>query len=142
MSAILVALAFLADAPASDRCVVTLRDLDAGEHVTLDAVRHVPCRGNNIPKEHVSFDRSTRSAIVPRSIPVGTYLGQLWPHKTPILPKGSRMTLRAMSGPAIVEREVVTLQPGRSGERIFVRDDNGNVFAASLHMDESAGREP
>lgn len=48
------------------------------------------------------------------------------------LAAGTTLTLRSVTGPVTIERAVTTLQPGRSGRRVFVRDGAGQVFAAPL----------
>jgi len=58
----------------------------------------------------------------------------------PALPRGSELTLRSVAGPVAIERPVTTLQPGRSGRSVFVRDGQGQVFAAPLAIGDDLYR--
>ena len=51
---------------------------------------------------------------------------------------GDRLTLISAVGPVRVERQVVALQAGRAGGRVFVRDAEGQVVAAPLAVAASA----
>lgn len=138
MFALLAPLALSAVATGAGQCVATIRDVAAGEHLTVADLEAVACRDGSPSKVHIGFSAATRSAVAARPLPRGTYLGRLSAASAAILPKGSRVTLRAISGPAIIEREVVTLQAARSGQRVFVRDAKGQVFAVPLVMTEGA----
>lgn len=49
------------------------------------------------------------------------------------------MHFRTSEGPVSIEREVVTLQPGRPGGRVFARTRDDQVMAARLdHVEEGA----
>ena len=117
-------------------CVATARDIAAGEHISAASLMPVDCSTQTRRMRGVHFDRVSGSLTAREALPAGTYLGRLWASAAPLLPKGARVVLRATSGPAIVEREVTTLQPSRSGRRVFVRDADGNVFAAVLATNE------
>ncbi|WP_447726069.1 hypothetical protein [Sphingomonas koreensis] len=116
---------------AAAECAAAARDVAAGEHLSADMLEPVVCDEGRVT-HRLRFDRVTRSMVAEEGLPAGTYLGKLHAPAPPMLPKGARVTLRAISGPMIVEREVVTLQPARSGQRVFVRDEGGNVFAVAL----------
>lgn len=45
---------------------------------------------------------------------------------------GQALRVSVRAGAVIVEREVVALQSARAGQRVFVRDVRGGVFAAQL----------
>ncbi|MBX9813655.1 MAG: hypothetical protein K2X76_03035, partial [Sphingomonas sp.] len=62
----------------------------------------------------------------------GDYLGALAPLPARAIKRGAPLTLRAMAGPIVIEREVRAVQPARAGGRVFVRDADGHVFAAPL----------
>lgn len=132
MLAVFVVLATSMGADAGAGCVATTRDVEAGEQVSADMLGPVACDIAAPEPRGVRFDRMSRSIVADQALPAGTYLGRLRAPATPMLPKGSKVTLRAISGPAIVERQVTTLQPARSGQRVFVRDEGGNVFAVAV----------
>lgn len=119
-------------------CVATARDIAAGEHISADMLEPVDCRAKGLQPRRLRFDPMTRSAKTDAALPAGTYLGRLLVSDQYMLPKGTRVTLRAASGPAFVERQVTTLQSARSGQRVFVRDDSGNVFAVELVVSDGA----
>jgi flagella basal body P-ring formation protein FlgA len=54
--------------------------------------------------------------------------------------KGDKLTMVSTSGPVRVTREVVALQAGRAGGRLFVRDNEGNVTSAPLAAQEGGGQ--
>ena len=139
MLVMIAVLAMSAGALPGPACAATLRDIAVGEPIAVDAIAPVDCRTDRQPTRRLRFDRQTGSVMAGEALPAGTYLGRLLVSDAPTLPKGARLALRATSGPAIVERQVTTLQSARSGQRVFVRDDNGNVFAAALVIAE-AGR--
>jgi hypothetical protein len=138
MLAMIAVLAMSADARREPACAATVRDVAAGEALVADAIGRVDCRAGRSPARRLRFDRQTRTVIAGEALPAGTYLGRLLLSAAPVLPKGTRMTLRATSGPAIVERQVTTLQSARSGQGVFVRDGNGNVFAATFVAPDAA----
>jgi flagella basal body P-ring formation protein FlgA len=119
-------------------CVAAARDIAAGEQISADLLVPVDCRAQSRGMRWARFDRMSGSLTAREALPAGTYLGRLSTAAAPLLPKGARVTLRASSGPAIVEREVTTLQPARAGQRVFVRDAEGNVFAAALAVSNTA----
>lgn len=58
--------------------------------------------------------------------------------RAPTIAAGTPLTLRSVAGPVAIERPVTTLQPGRAGRSVFVRDGQGQVFAAPLAMEGGA----
>lgn len=131
----LVILAMSGGALSETACVATAREVRADEPIAADAIEPVNCRADQRPAR-LRFDHQSRSVTAGETLPAGTYLGRLLVSKERAVPKGAKVTLRAMSGPAIVERQVTTLQPARSGQRVFVRDEAGNVFAVPLQISD------
>ncbi|MCW4463788.1 hypothetical protein OK349_18950 [Sphingomonas sp. BT-65] len=125
------------DAPRA-ACVATVRDIAAGEQISAELLVPVDCRKQPRGTRWARFDRMSGSLTAREALPAGAYLGRLPAAAAPLLPKGARVTLRASAGPAIVEREVTTLQPARAGQRVFVRDADGNVFAAAIAVPNAA----
>jgi len=126
----LVPLIILAASDAAG-CFEAARALPAGAVVTVENAVPVPCDGNRTAAI-LRYDRSARAALLVAGLPAGGYLGRLANLPSGTVAKGDRLTLRSAAGPIVVEREVTALQAGRSGERIFVRDAGGAVFAAAL----------
>ena len=60
----------------------------------------------------------------------------------PVIAKGDRLTLVSQVGPITIERPVTALQGARPHDRrIFVRTDDGDVFAAPIRIDGDAPNE-
>jgi flagella basal body P-ring formation protein FlgA len=135
MLALLAFTALSANVAEAGPCVATQRAVAAGAHLTAADLQTVPCRDGVLVAE-IAYSAETRSAVARQMLPAGTYLGRLYADSSVILPKGSRVVLRAVAGPAVIEREVVTLQPARSGQRVFVRDADGRIFAVPLIVSE------
>ena len=56
--------------------------------------------------------------------------------------RGDRLTLVSHVGPITIERPVTALQGARpQDQRIFVRTDDGEVFAATIDVRESASND-
>ncbi len=70
--------------------------------------------------------------VAAEAIAAGTYLGRVAPLRRASVVKGAELVLRSSAGPVVIERRVTAMQPGRAGGRIFVRDADGQVFAAPL----------
>ncbi len=112
------------------RCWTTLRAVAAGEAVTQRDVTGSPC----VEGSPAVAMRTTRdgTAVLTTAQPVGTALGRFLPAPATRIAPGTALTLRSVHGPVAIELPVTTMQPGRSGRRVFVRDGQGRVFAAPL----------
>lgn len=80
----------------------------------------------------LAFDARAGLVRAAGDLPAGAYLGRLALGPRPAVVRGARLTLVAAVGPVRIEREVIALQDGRSDRRLFVRDGDGQVFAARL----------
>lgn len=112
-------------------CFEAARMLSAGAPIKAEDVVAVACDSRRAAVA-LRYDRSARAALPDAAVPAGGYLGRLSVLPSGGVAKGERLTLRSSAGPVVIEREVTALQSGRSGERIFVQDANGAVFAAAL----------
>ncbi len=119
-------------------CFAASSDLSAKEHITSRNTEQVACIDQK-PSEALAYDRELQVPLAKAFIPAGTYLGSLRPAARRTLPKGQRMTLRFSSGPIIVEREVVTLQPGLPDQKVFAVAEDGEVMAARLAPNDMEG---
>jgi len=115
-------------------CWRSLRPMTAGTTITLNDVASTPCdTGNLLKVDHAPGSRLPRlSGVVPADAPLGRFVPVPVGHVAP----GTSLTLRSVRGPVAIERPVTTLQPGRSGRSVFVRDGAGQVFAAPLALVE------
>ncbi|MCX8475453.1 MAG: flagella basal body P-ring formation protein FlgA [Sphingomonas sp.] len=120
-------------------CFEAVRTLSAGAPIRAEDVMAVACDGKR-DAVAVRYDRSARAALPVAAVPTGGYLGRISVLPSGAVVKGERLTLRSSAGPVVIEREVTALQSGRSGERIFVQDANGAVFAAALLLSPGAAQ--
>lgn len=115
-------------------CWASVRAMQAGEAVTVRDAVPSPCGSTTAVA--VFRPGGNTMPIVRDGIPAGASLGRLLPMPADRVMAGAALTLRSVSGPVTIERAVTTLQPGRSGRRVFVRDSEGQVFAAPLALVE------
>lgn len=115
-------------------CWTSIRAMQAGEAVTVRDAVPSPCGGATSAAD-IRYGGNAMPIIRYR-IPAGASLGRLLPVPADRVTAGAALTLRSVLGPVTIERAVTTLQPGRSGRRVFVRDGDGQVFAATLALVE------
>lgn len=125
----------IASGGASAPCLATRRALAAGEPVAAPDVAVAPCPDQ--PTRAVRYDRRARTSVATRSLPAGSALGRVAVTPDRVIASGTPLTLRSVTGPVTVERAVLTLQTGRSGERVFVRDTSGAVFSVPLQLEDT-----
>jgi hypothetical protein len=128
----------LAAAPARRGCGELVRDLPAGSALADADILAVPCAAAAAPSP-LRFDRTHRVVRADRDLAAGTYLGRVSQAPASAVEAGDKLSLVAMAGPVRVARDVVALQPGRAGGRVFVRDSEGNVTSAPLAL-ETGGK--
>jgi hypothetical protein len=116
-------------------CLAASVDVQPHEPITLSNTLEVACGAGPVPKV-LGYDAETRSTFARAFIPAGTVLGAPRLHEVQNVPEGQAMTLRFVSGPVVIEREVVTLQPGMPGDRVFAVTGDGKVVTAPLAQDE------
>lgn len=118
-------------AVADRECLVLAHPVARGMPLAMDDVRPSACETGKA-RAPIRFDRSGSLARAADDLPDGAYLGRLLLPLERGVDRGDRLTLRSVVGPVRVEREVVALQPGRPGRRVFVRDQDGETLAAPL----------
>ncbi|WP_280279766.1 hypothetical protein [Sphingomonas sp. CBMAI 2297] len=125
--------AAFAAAPARSHggCFAAAAAIPAGAAVTAGDVIATACR--DARPAALRYDRGGL-AVARAALPAGAYLGRLAALPRDAIGKGTPLTLRSAAGPVTVERAVTTMQSGRSGGRLFVRDAQGKVFAAPLAL--------
>lgn len=124
--------------PAPAGCVELARPLAAGVVLADRDIVAVSCDGKTAAAG-LRFDRREGVVRVDRDLPAGTYLGRVSPSPAVAVDKGDKLTLISTAGPVRITREVVALQVGRPGGKIFVRDAEGNVTSVPLAVDEGGG---
>jgi hypothetical protein len=112
-------------------CAASSRDIPAGGYVDSTALAGVPCRDGR-DGTWLSYDDDAGAFRAIRAIPRGTYLGRLAGTGAPPAVSGEPLIYQSREGPVTIEREVVALQTGRAGRRLFVRTPDGTVLEATL----------
>lgn len=112
-------------------CYMTRRAVQQGETISAEDLVETPCDGG-IDRAKLLYNRKMQAPYAGADLPAFSYVGSLRvPLVDPVEP-GTALTLRTVSGPVTIERTAVALQHGRRGGRIFVRTDDGAVFASRL----------
>jgi hypothetical protein len=116
-------------APPARRCYETAAPVAANQSLDRDRVRPVACRTE--PGARLDYEASTGRIHADSDLPEGAYLGRLDPPR-PAPDTGDQVALVVTAGPVSITRAVTALEPGARSRRIFVRDNDGQVFAAAL----------
>ena len=124
--------------PATNGCVELARPIAAGAALSDRDVVAAAC-DDKAEAAPLRFDRLDRVVRVNRDLPAGTYLGRVSPPPVIAVDKGDKLTLVSTAGPVRITREVVALQAGRAGGKVFVRDAEGNVTSAPLAVEKEGG---
>jgi len=128
-----VSITLRSDTRAAPGCWASTRALAAGEPVTVRDAVPAACG-----EEAVAIGSVGGEPVVRDAVAAGAPLGRLVPAAVARIAAGTALLLRSTAGPVTIERAVTTMQPGRSGRRVFVRNGDGEVFAAPLAMAEEA----
>lgn len=125
-------IAFLALAAAIPRppCMASRVDLAVGAPVEARALAPAACTSARLPA--LRYDRGSGLLLAAEPIAAGISLGRLRVDSRAAVARGQALFLRSTIGPATIERRVEVVQGGRAGERLFVRDPDGQVFVAAL----------
>lgn len=117
-------------------CFAASADLAVGETITPSNVVEIECPSERAVAA-LGYDAASGSPYARGPIPSGTNLGALRLNAVDVVPEGKAMTLRFAAGPVIVERDVVSLQPGVPGGRVFVKTEDGEVISTQLSLGET-----
>lgn len=118
-------------------CLMLDRGLAAGDFVTFEAAKETPCRKER-PILPLRYDRSAGAPLVMEALPAGTYLGPLSLKPGTIAAAGEKLRLVIRSGPVTIVREVQPVKAARSGEKTFVKTEDGEVLVARFIDKERA----
>ena len=110
-------------------CLALTRPLARGATITKDMVAPVACR-DQAPAP-LAFDRASGLVLATRDLDAGAYLGRTIVSDLPGVDKGATLMLVSTQGAVRIERPVTAIQPSRGG-RVFVRDGDGQIYAASV----------
>lgn len=119
-------------------CLRTVRAIAPGDAMTRADTEDMPC-DRSPGGSGLRFDAHRGTVVAAAPIAAGHYLGAIRLPSAAQVPAGTPMHFRTSEGPVSIEREVVTLQPGRRGGRVFARTGDDQVMAARLdHVEEGA----
>jgi flagella basal body P-ring formation protein FlgA len=116
-------------------CHVLTRAVPRGSAIEPGLVEPVLC-SDQAPAP-LGFDRSTGLAVATQDMPAGAYLGRILIRASTGIRKGASLRLVSSSGQVRITRTVTAMQPSRGG-RVFVRDEDGQVYSARLAAVEAA----
>ncbi|HEU0065788.1 MAG TPA: hypothetical protein VFQ57_00970 [Sphingomonas sp.] len=129
---------FVRPAPKRDAagCWAAARPLAAGAVLTTADVAPSAC----IPaaRPPIRYDRAAGAAAARTALAAGAPLGAFVPAADRRIGAGQPLRLHSTAGPVRIELPVTTIQPGRSGRSVFVRDAAGRIFAAPLVLADAA----
>jgi hypothetical protein len=118
---------------AAPTCLRTLRALEPGEVAVAKDFEAADCRPG---AERLSYDRVNGLARTREGLSAGDLVRGLSPSLLSAVRPGAPLRLRVVVGPVAVEREVEILRPARAAAPIYVRGDDGRVFAAPAALVE------
>ena len=120
-------------------CVVSGRNIAAGEKIVRSDVTSTPCPARP-PRPVIAYEAEHGVVRALADIPEGEALGRLMVPDTEFPDSGDELLLIVKVGPVSIERRVWAMQPApRSGE-LFVRDEAGNIFPAPIDLGRNAER--
>ncbi len=121
---------------ASSGCRVMRAAVEAGGIVDLSNTEPGACPADQA-KPRVRYDMAARVARAKGAMPAREAIGRVYLPARPLVEVGSRLVITAMVGPVRVSRQVTALQAARPGQRFFVRDEQGKIFAAPPLTEEA-----
>ena len=110
-------------------CVVLARPVSRGDAIEPDMVEPASC-SDRAPAS-LAYDRSTALVVAGEDLESGAYLGRVTVRAGAVVRRGATLLLVSNAGAVRVVRTVTALQSSRGG-RVFVQDEDGQVFSARL----------
>lgn len=112
-------------------CLRALRPLPAGEAPTAADFAPAAC-GPRPPRPAFVLDTRSRTARSARDLAEGEIVPALPSFAFAAVRPGQAVWIETRVGPVVVQRQVQAVQAARAGQRVFVKDAAGAVFAAEL----------
>lgn len=112
-------------------CFALRENLEAGQYLTAEKVSLTPCstRNRNLP---LQFDRRVGMLRLSAPLMGGTYLGRIVAPEVEVVAANEILRFTMIDGPVRIERTVRAIQPGRVGQHIFFKTEDGASFSAPL----------
>lgn len=127
----IVALAGLFGSAAPETsCTALKHSMPAGAVARADDFIDTNCPDRVEPAFH--YDAEVGAARATRPLSSGDVVRAVPAHALATVRPGDRLYVAADVGVVRIVREVVALQPGRPGRKLFVRASSGEVFAVTL----------
>ncbi len=114
-------------------CYRATRLITAGELIVANDLAPASCEGPS-SSNLLAFDEAYRAIRATRHIASGDLLGRV-DAPTSAFAANAEISVLISVGPVRIERHVHTVQPGIGGRGIFVRDDDGNIFAVPTYVE-------
>lgn len=118
-------------AASSTACYRTSRPVAADEPIFRDKLGATDCI-SGAANPMLRFDRGRSVVRAVADIPEGAYLGPIAFAAGSAVEAGGAVVITIDAGAFQIERRVHVLQPAAPGERAFVQDEDGEVFAAVI----------
>lgn len=115
-------------------CFKASRVISGGQALTSASLAPAECMA--APAKVLRYDRPAGVLRATTDIPRGAYLGRLAAPPRNSVGAGDTVSVAITRGSVRIARDVRTLQPASGGDRAFVRDEEGNVFAAPIVRDD------
>ena len=132
-------LAAVAASPADGTCRELVVDKRAGEPVfAVDAVP-APCP-RYLPAAVLRYDLRRQVVVARADLAAGTSLGLAFLPERPAVMAGESVQIVASVGHVRISRFAVALQPANTGEKFFVRTEDGAIFTAPAINSDSRNR--
>lgn len=126
------------DAPVAQPapCYRTNRFVAADEPLSIDKLNPTDCQSNRSGRK-LRFDPAQSQIRAQTDLPEGTYLGRIAIAPEAPIAAGGAASIIVKVGAVEVERRIRVLQPAAHGQRAFVQDETGSVFAAVISENEA-----
>ncbi len=114
------------------RCYSLAYDLEPGTALDKNALATSACAASQ--DRALGYDRMRGRVIARERLTAGTPVGRIFLPAEPSIGAGDKLSLTSAIGPVVIERAVVAMQPGRSGRKVFVKDDQGHISAVRFQV--------
>lgn len=113
-------------------CFELLEDRRPGEPVALADVREAPCPEKG-GASALRYDPAMGVNVATAALRAGDVIAKARLDAGPAIRQGQRLLLASRTGSVTIERPVTAVQSARPSDgKIFVRTDDGEVFAAPI----------
>lgn len=122
------------DQPAAEpsRCLKLTQAVPAGSYPTLEDFQPASCYGEPQVSAAFHYDRHVHTVRAERDLAPGDIVRAPPAFALAVVRPAERLYLTAHVGPVVVTREVEAVQPAPAGGALFVKAQDGSVFAAPV----------